>query len=236
MFKKSFFVLFFVTGLVLAQQSPKIIVKPMHYDLGNIKQGKIVTKVYRVKNEGSGKLIIKDVNATCGCTAVKPMKNELKAGESTELKVTFNSTGRMGKQEKTVYIISNDPVNSTLQITFSANILAEKGVPRTPKLSFTEKSHDFGRLSEGKVAQYNFDFVNAGASTLEIGYVVSSGALLSAHISSRRIEPGAKGALKIELDTSNLQGKVTQNIKVGSNDPSEPTQVLFITADVTKKN
>jgi hypothetical protein len=164
------------------------------------------------------------------------MKNELKPGESTELKVTFNSTGRMGKQEKTVYIISNDPINSTLQITFSANVLAEKEVSRTPKLSFTEKSHDFGRLSEGKVAHYNFDFVNAGASTLEIGYVVTSGALLSAHISSRRIEPGAKGALKVELDTSNLQGKVTQNIKVGSNDPSEPTQVLSITADVTKKD
>ncbi|MDP4193163.1 MAG: DUF1573 domain-containing protein [Bacteroidota bacterium] len=236
MFKKSIFILFFVAGLILAQQNPKITVKPLHYDLGNIKQGKIVTKIYRVKNEGSGKLIIKDVNATCGCTAVKPMKNELKPGESTELKVTFNSTGRIGKQEKTVYIISNDPVNSTLPITFSANVLAEKEVSKTPKLSFTERSHDFGRLSEGKIAQYSFDFVNSGGSTLEIGYIVSSGTLISAHVSNRRIEPGAKGSLKVELDTSNMQGKVTQNVKVGCNDPSEPTQILSITADVIKKN
>ncbi|MGE5621044.1 MAG: DUF1573 domain-containing protein [archaeon] len=234
MFRKIFFILFFITGFAAAQSAPKISVKPGHFELGNIKEGTVVTKIYTIKNEGSGVLNIKDVRVSCGCTAAKPAKNELKPGEATKLEVKFNSAGRMGKQEKTVYIDSNDPANGTLQVTFAGNVVQKNTVKKAPKLSFAEKAHDFGILNEGKVAQYTFNFVNTGGSTLEIGYIVATGAGFATRVSSRKIEPGQKGSLQVEFDTSNLWGKVAKNIKINSNDPSEPVQTLIVTADIAK--
>ncbi|HEX2869482.1 MAG TPA: DUF1573 domain-containing protein [Ignavibacteriales bacterium] len=254
MFKKLFFTFIFISCLALAQQDPKVTVKPLSYDMGDIKQGDKVTKIYNIKNEGRSTLKITDVRASCGCTAAKPAKTELLPGESTGLEVTFNSTGRSGKQNKTVYIETNDPAGKSLQVTFTANVLTDKTpqdgtypvtgastsdknkktIIKPPKLSFTEYTHDFGRLNEGKIAQYTFKFTNAGGSALDIGFVVTTGSGLMTKLSSRRIEPGQKGTLKVSFDTSNLKGKVARNIKISTNDPLNPTHTLILTADVVK--
>jgi hypothetical protein len=162
-----------------------------------------------------------------------------------------------------VFIESNDPVNSNARVSFTANVLtkantapyteslntsiaeakknisaknppAKKKVLKMPRLSFMEKLHDFGRVPEGKVAQYTFSFVNTGGITLDIGFIVATGQGLATQISSRKIEPGGKGTLTVDFDTSNLQGKVARNIKISSNDPKEPTQNLIIKADIVK--
>lgn len=258
MLKKLLFAFIFIPAILFAQQNPKVSVQPLSYDMGDIKQGEKATRIYTIKNEGAGTLKISDVRASCGCTAAKPKKNELAPGESTEMEVTFNSTGRMGKQDKTVYIETNDPANKSLQVTFTANVLDEGNSPdfvepasganksakskvsnkkttlKPPRLSFSESAHDFGRLSEGKIAQYTFKFSNTGGSTLDIGFVVVTGPGLLTNLSSRRIEPGGKGTLKISFDTSNLKGKIARNIKVSTNDPVNPTHTLVLTADVVK--
>ncbi|MGE5680761.1 MAG: DUF1573 domain-containing protein [Bacillota bacterium] len=234
MFKGLLFILFSISGLALAQMDPKIEVKPLNYNMGDIKEGNVVTKVYTIKNTGHGILNINNVRVSCGCTAAKPSKNVLKPGESTGLKVSFNSSGRSGKQDKIVYIDSNDPSNNTVQVTFTANVLSKITHQRAPKLSFTERTHDFGKLHEGKIAQYDFNFVNSGSSPLKIGFIVTTGSAVAANISSRKIEPGVKGTLKVVLDTSNRQGRLAVNIKVNSNDPAEPNQTLIVTADIIK--
>lgn len=264
MLKKLFFTLLFISGLAQAQMDPKIVISPMSYDMGDIKEGDKVTKIFTIKNEGSSTLNIKDVKVSCGCTAAKPKKNDLEPGESTEMEVTFNSSGREGKQSKTVYVETNDPANSSARVTFTANVLTvasttpytgnldktigstskdissknnspkKKNVFKAPRLSFMEKLHDFGRLPEGKVAQYTFNFVNTGELPLSIEFVLAAGPGLAAQISNREIAPGGKGTLKVSLDTSNLQGKVAKTIKISSNDIKEPSQTLIIKADIIK--
>lgn len=263
MFKKILFIFLFISGLAYAQLDPRIIITPLTHDMGDIKEGDKASRTYTIKNEGSSILNIKDVKVSCGCTVAKPKKNDLQPGESTELEVTFNSSGREGKQSKTVFIESNDPVNSNTRVTFTANVLTranttpytgslantigstkknasvkdnvtKKKMPKAPKLSFMQKLHDFGRLSEGKVAQYTFNFVNAGGSILNIEFIVATGPGLITQISSRNIGPGEKGTLKVDFDTSNLQGKVAKNIKISSNDPKEPTQTLVVKAEIVK--
>ncbi|MGE5352772.1 MAG: DUF1573 domain-containing protein [Acidobacteriota bacterium] len=250
MFKKYFFTILLISGLTFAQQFPQIVITPLSCDMGNIKAGEKATKIYTIKNVGGDNLEIKEVRASCGCTAAKPGKTKLGPGETTELEVTFNSEGREGKQNKTVYIESNDPSNSTTKVSFTANVLADnkprpvvesntgiitnKSVLKTPRLSFTEKVHDLGKLKEGKVAQYTFNFTNTGGSTLDIGFVVTTGSGIATRLSNRKIEPGKTGSLKVDFDTSNLQGKIARNIKISSNDPTEPTQTLILKADILK--
>ncbi len=235
MIKRIFYLLVLTTGIVLAQSSPKIIVQPTEYDFGDIKQGTIAKKTFTIMNDGTDVLQITQVRASCGCTAVKPGKTELQPGESTELNVEFNSEGRIGKQNKIVYINSNDPENTTFKISFTGNVVNEENSAKGPQLTFEETSHDFGKVKEGKILNYTFKFVNKGKSTLEIKDVRTSCGCTAALVSSKKIEPGNEGTLRVELDTSNRSGKMTRNITITSNDPDEPNKTLTVSAEVLKE-
>jgi len=105
---------------------PKAVVKPMAFDFGSITQDSIVTTYFVITNEGTGLLKIKKVSASCGCTAVVSEKNELKRGESTEVKVTFDSKGKSGKQTKSVYIETDDPKNPTITLALTGMIVEKR--------------------------------------------------------------------------------------------------------------
>lgn len=93
------------------KNAPIAVFSETNFEFGNIKQGESIEHEFEVKNEGKSDLIIRKVTASCGCTAVKPQKNVITPGESTTLKVVFNSRGKKGKQNKTVTVITNDPKN-----------------------------------------------------------------------------------------------------------------------------
>jgi hypothetical protein len=52
-------------------------------------------------------LIIKDAVASCGCTKPEWPNTPIKPGESAAIKVTFNSLGKMGLQDKQITITAN---------------------------------------------------------------------------------------------------------------------------------
>lgn len=114
-----------LSGFVIAQSAsePKTVIKPMYYDFGNIVQDSVVTTFFVITNEGGGLLKIRKVDASCGCTAVMPEKNELKPGESTNIKVTFNSKGRSGKQNKIITVETNDPDNPTIKLSLMGIVI-----------------------------------------------------------------------------------------------------------------
>lgn len=82
------------------------------FDFQQIKQGEKVEHVFTITNKGKSDLIIRNVKASCGCTAVSPVDDVIKPGATTTMKVIFNSAGKVGKQNKTITIISNDPQKS----------------------------------------------------------------------------------------------------------------------------
>ncbi len=116
---------FVFTSFAFAQLKlePKAVVRPTAYNFGEIAQDSVVTTHFVITNEGSELLKIKKVSASCGCTAAVSEKNELKQGESTEIKVTFDSKGKSGLQNKTVYIETNDPKNSTIKLALTGTIV-----------------------------------------------------------------------------------------------------------------
>lgn len=93
------------------------------FDFGDIKPGSKVEHTFNLKNAGKKDLIIRDVKSSCGCTAVSPSKNIVAAGESVPLKVSFDSAGKSGRQNKTITVITNDPKNPTTVLRIASNIL-----------------------------------------------------------------------------------------------------------------
>ena len=108
--KNLLFVFFLVSSIGFAQlMQPKLVLQQSSFEFGDIKQGETVSHTFVLTNSGGDLLKISNVQASCGCTAAVPEKNELAPGESTNLTVKFNSTGRQGMQKKTVKIFTNDP-------------------------------------------------------------------------------------------------------------------------------
>jgi hypothetical protein len=104
------------------QSAPSIDFNQRVYDFGEITEGKKVEYSFKILNKGKRDLQIRSVKASCGCTAVNPTSNVIKPGTDTDLKVIFDSTGKLGLQNKTITIISNDPNQSTTILRISGNV------------------------------------------------------------------------------------------------------------------
>jgi hypothetical protein len=76
----------------------------LEFNFGTIKQGESVTHEFKFKNSGKEPLIINTAVGSCGCTVPEYPKEPIKPNGSSTIKVTFNSAGKSGPQDKTVTI------------------------------------------------------------------------------------------------------------------------------------
>ncbi len=103
--------------------SSKIVFEEEDHDFGKVPQGPQLEYTYKFSNKGKSPLIIEKVQPSCGCTgATTDGKNEYSKGESGEIKVTFNTQGRQGRQEKQILVFTNDPDAPQKAIRFSCDI------------------------------------------------------------------------------------------------------------------
>jgi hypothetical protein len=239
---KKYFMLFVVlfTAVTFAQfTTPKISARSTHYDFGTVAEGQVVTTNFEVSNTGSSDLEIKQVRASCGCTAAAPTKNLLKPGEKTTIKVEFNSSNRLGPQEKTVYVMSNDPKDSELKLSFSCVVVdksvTKQAVAKLPKLKLAKNEFDFGNVEEGKLVETKIGLKNEGQGTLEISEVKTSCGCTAALLSSKKLNAGESGSVRLELDTANREGKLTRTVTIYSNDPDAPNQVITLYVNILKR-
>ena len=96
--------------------APKLSFSNKVFDFGTIRGGQSKTYEFVLKNNGKTDLIIRKIKTSCGCTVVKPESKVIKAGESTILRTTFDSTGKSGRQKKKIIVTTNDPKNSTVNL------------------------------------------------------------------------------------------------------------------------
>jgi hypothetical protein len=93
------------------------------YDFGDVRQGDKVEHTYTFTNTGNEPLIITNVQVTCGCTTPKGFpRDPIAPGQTGDITVAFNSTGKVGKQNKVVTVVSNS-VGKTNQISFTTNVM-----------------------------------------------------------------------------------------------------------------
>ena len=96
------------------------------YDFGEIIAGEKVEHTFKFSNTGTEPLVITNVQVTCGCTTPKGWpRDPIAPGKKAELIVQFNSTGKIGRQNKVVTVISN-AAGGNSQVTFTATVLEKK--------------------------------------------------------------------------------------------------------------
>jgi hypothetical protein len=79
---------------------------------------------FKYENIGSTPVHFNAVRTSCGCTAAKPAKEDVAPGEKGEITATFHIGDRIGIQQKTVTVETNDPKNPTTVLKLKAIIPA----------------------------------------------------------------------------------------------------------------
>jgi len=84
-------------------------------DFGEIWDFESVTTTFPFTNTGTKTLVLNRLQAGCGCTVPVADKTVLKPGESGTITVTYNPSGKSGKEDKKISIFSNS-VNSPVKV------------------------------------------------------------------------------------------------------------------------
>jgi len=120
------------------------------------------------------------------------------------------------------------PMCSTTTIT-----LAGTG----PSIYFPEDSWDFGEITPDKIPTHIFKFKNIGDEVLIIkGTKVSCESCIDTVISTRELNPGEVGQLKITINSLDMIGRFTKRIYVESIDPVNPQVIVTVSGFIKEKN
>ena len=100
-----------------AADAGKIVFEENSFDFGTVKEGETVSRTYTFVNEGKAPIILSQVSASCGCTTPSFTQAPVLPGKKGEIKVSFDSNGQVGKQQKIVTVVSNAvPAVTTVQL------------------------------------------------------------------------------------------------------------------------
>lgn len=103
------------------------------YDFGTRTEGDMVSYTFNFTNTGTEPLILSNVQTTCGCTATDWPKEPIMPGKTSAIKANFNTTGKMGQQNKVITIISNSKEGNTM-VSIKGNVVQ--------KPAQSEESHE----------------------------------------------------------------------------------------------
>ena len=92
---------------VAAAMKPTMDFSDTLHDFGTIHENEAVSYEFAFTNNGKTPLIITGANGSCGCTVPEYPHDAIAPGKGGIMKVTFNSAGKSGHQEKSVTIHAN---------------------------------------------------------------------------------------------------------------------------------
>jgi hypothetical protein len=110
-----------ITGAA-AGGTPKAEVADKIYDFGTVLNAVPVAHVFKIRNAGTGTLIIGGVQPSCGCTAAKPTKNEVAPGEESDIAVSFDTRFDKGPATRTITVSTNDPKAQQIVLTLKGDV------------------------------------------------------------------------------------------------------------------
>jgi hypothetical protein len=125
---KIIFLLLLISSAGFAQETsvataPKIEFDEKLFDFGIISQGDTIRHTFTFKNTGTAPLKILSARGSCGCTVPTYSKTDVAPGESGKVDVKFNSAGKLGGQNKTVTLITNDPTIKQVILTLRGSVV-----------------------------------------------------------------------------------------------------------------
>jgi hypothetical protein len=84
-----------------------ILFNEYEHDFGKVTEGEKIAYTFTYENKGNAPLVISQATTTCGCTVSKYSRKPVQPGDNGTIEVIFDSSGRNGRQTKTITVRSN---------------------------------------------------------------------------------------------------------------------------------
>ena len=117
---------------------PQIKFPESKWDFGNVAEGSKFEHEFIVENTGDDILKTNRILGSCACFKVSIEKTELAPGEKTKLTVKVDTSNRIAKFKKYVYVESNDPKFGLKGITITGYIEPKKDGEKTSEIKEPE--------------------------------------------------------------------------------------------------
>ncbi len=129
-------VLLFSVGVKAQNNSPTAPIMKFSeetHDFGILKEGPVASFDFEFTNTGKEPLIIQSCSASCGCTTPDWTRTPILPGKKGKITVKYNTQGRPGSFNKTVYIASNAKCDKErYEIYIKGNVAAAEPNSGTP--------------------------------------------------------------------------------------------------------
>ena len=219
--------------------------KSLHFPLKKIVKGRITTDSIEVANVGRESLMPQIENLPAHITA-EFIPAILDRGQSGILKITYNpdaiddwgyrrdefniEKGSVGITPDTEAQYNTITISGVLQEDFDS--YTDEQREKAPILVVGSREANFKVIKGTQKVQRQLYVVNAGFTPLEIHKVRCENSAIKAHVKKSKIKPGQSTLLVIEVDPMRARSNtLTNEIYLVSNDPSNSSQAVRITAE-----
>lgn len=201
-----------VMAVAAMAQQPVITFENTEHDFGKINEADgRVTTVFSFKNEGMEPLVLSNVRASCGCTTPKWTREPIEPGQTGEITVTYNPSGRPGRFTKTITVTSN-ATEGTKKLTIKGEVIPKTATPvdmypvKMGNLSLKMNVADFGVVKKGVNKTVSIEYANKTNAAVTVSLFAGQGTdILAFNLSMEKLEPNQTGQLQILLDEKAAQ-------------------------------
>jgi len=241
--KKSFFilsVLFISIPFIFGQQkTANISFNEIVWNSGDIKEEDgVVTHKYEFTNTGGEPLIIHNVTASCGCTSPAWSREPVMPGGKGYVSVAYNPTGRPGKFDKTVNVVTNAAPGSVI-LRIQGNVIPK---PLTIEDEFRyqmgslrmKTNHvSLGTIYSGEQKTSVSEIINHSDQPISIE-VRNVPPHLKVNFDSPSLAPGQRGVVEVSYDASikNDWGFVIDRMNIYVNGQTERNYTFIVSANI----
>ncbi len=213
-----------VTPAAEAPLEPDIVCAEPVFDFGEKNNTEFVEHDYPIRNSGTLSLEIRNVRASCGCTAVKPSQDVVPPGGEASIRARLDLRGRNGFQQKTITVESNDPDTPNLMLQLKGT--AVQALRAEPSSLF------FGRVDAGGVRSRTFAIISGRGPIQIAGSRTDNPGLVLTPVAA---EPGADGTrhqFELALDPALPEGNVSGTVFVKTDMADQPEIAIPVAAYV----
>lgn len=210
-------------------------------NMGKLTDEKPVSKSFEVFNAGEKPLIFYPENFELPAhISVRLEADTVAAGALGKLLISYDPQvkKKLGFSSDNIKLTTNDvelPVKEFFVISTTESYfppMTDQELNMAPRLLFDKTVHDFGVISKQEVVRIPFIMQNVGRSKLVIKEIQTNCGCTVAQLDQVEIAPGGQQELIVIFDPSGKRGRQYKTVTVFSNDPTAPTQMLTIKAEL----
>ncbi len=198
----------------LAVAAPRLVLSESEFEFGFVPQNSRVSHVFHLHSKGDDTLKIIQVVPGCSCTQAPLKRQELAAGDSTELEIIFDTKSYQGGVSKTPIIKTNEgPPNKSVQ--FHADVVARPD--STYPVVIKPYKLDLTQYGEKTRSEIKFTIANVSDRPLDISLVAAPNDLFEVAL-PKFIPVGKTGDAVLTLRKSALDESFEKSLTIQLND------------------